>query len=64
MTLRLLACALLALQIPAAQGIPAPGPATGGPYAPQPIVAGGIVIRPVKPAWARFAWPGEAKAAE
>jgi folate-binding protein YgfZ len=26
----------------------------------QPIVAGGIAIRPVKPAWARFAWPGEA----
>jgi dienelactone hydrolase len=44
MTLRLLACAILALQLPAAQGIPAPGPATGGPYQPQPIVAGGIVI--------------------
>ena len=29
-----------------------------------PMVAGGIAIRPVKPAWARFAWPGEAKAAE
>jgi folate-binding protein YgfZ len=29
-----------------------------------PIVAGGIAIRPVKPAWARFRWPGEAKAAE
>lgn len=24
-----------------------------------PIVAGGITIRPRKPAWARFAWPGE-----
>jgi endo-1,4-beta-xylanase len=44
MTPRLLACALLAFQLPAAQGIPAPGPATGSPYAPQPIVAGGIVI--------------------
>ena len=44
MTPRLLACALLAFQLPAAQGIPAPGPATGGPYAPQPIVAGGIVL--------------------
>jgi folate-binding protein YgfZ len=28
-----------------------------------PIVAGGITIRPMKPEWARFAWPGE-KAAE
>lgn len=29
-----------------------------------PLVAGGIAIRPVKPDWARFNWPGEAKAAE
>jgi tRNA-modifying protein YgfZ len=29
-----------------------------------PITAGGITIRPVKPAWARFDWPGEEKAAE
>ena len=29
-----------------------------------PLVAGGVTIRPVKPEWARFAWPGEAKAAE
>jgi folate-binding protein YgfZ len=29
-----------------------------------PIIAGGIVLRPVKPEWARFAWPGETKAAE
>jgi folate-binding protein YgfZ len=28
------------------------------------LLAGGIAIRPVKPAWARFAWPGEAKVAE
>ena len=41
---RLLVCAVLALQLPTAQGIPAPGPATGAPYAPQPIVAGGIVM--------------------
>jgi folate-binding protein YgfZ len=27
------------------------------------IVAGGAELRPVKPAWARFAWPGEAPAA-
>jgi folate-binding protein YgfZ len=32
--------------------------------AQQPIVAGGIVLHPAKPAWARFDWPGEAKAAE
>jgi dienelactone hydrolase len=41
---RLFACILLALQLPAAQGIPAPGPSTGAPYAPPPIVAGGIVL--------------------
>jgi folate-binding protein YgfZ len=29
-----------------------------------PISAGGVELKPVKPAWARFAWPGEAKAAE
>ncbi|HVZ50828.1 MAG TPA: folate-binding protein [Pseudolabrys sp.] len=28
------------------------------------LTAGGIVLRVVKPAWAKFAWPGEAKAAE
>jgi tRNA-modifying protein YgfZ len=28
------------------------------------LAAGGVPIRLVKPAWARFAWPGEAKAAE
>src|SRR5215216_1739861 len=26
------------------------------------LVAGGVEIRPVKPTWARFAWPGAAKA--
>jgi hypothetical protein len=26
------------------------------------IEAGGIAIRAVKPAWAKFDWPGEAKA--
>ena len=30
--------------LPPPLGIPGPGPATGGPYSPQPIVAGGIVI--------------------
>jgi tRNA-modifying protein YgfZ len=29
-----------------------------------PVTAGGLAIRPRKPEWARFAWPGEAKAAE
>jgi tRNA-modifying protein YgfZ len=27
-----------------------------------PLIAGGITLRAVKPAWARFPWPGEAKA--
>jgi len=27
----------------------------------QPLQAGGITIRAVKPAWAKFSWPGEAK---
>ena len=30
----------------------------------QPIVSGGIALKPMKPGWARFDWPGEAKAAE
>ena len=29
-----------------------------------PLVCGGITIRVVKPGWAKFAWPGETKAAE
>jgi tRNA-modifying protein YgfZ len=29
-----------------------------------PLTAGGVPIRPVKPDWARFAFPGETKAAE
>jgi hypothetical protein len=29
-----------------------------------PLTAGGIEVFPVKPPWARFAWPGETKAAE
>jgi folate-binding Fe-S cluster repair protein YgfZ len=30
----------------------------------QPLAAGGVAMQLVKPAWARFAFPGEAKAAE
>jgi folate-binding protein YgfZ len=30
----------------------------------QPLIAGGLALTPVKPGWARFPWPGEAKAAE
>ena len=26
-----------------------------------PLMSGGIALHPVKPAWARFDWPGEAK---
>ncbi len=29
-----------------------------------PLTAGGVPIRPVKPAWGTFAWPGEAKSTE
>jgi hypothetical protein len=29
----------------------------------MPLEAGGIAIRAVKPAWAKFDWPGEAKVA-
>lgn len=29
---------------PAALGVPVPGPTTNGPYAPQPIIPGGIVM--------------------
>jgi folate-binding protein YgfZ len=32
--------------------------------ADQPILCGGVALHPVKPEWARFDWPGEAKAAE
>lgn len=35
--------------VPAPMGIPAPGPVTNGPYAPQPILPGGVVI-PLYPA--------------
>ncbi len=30
----------------------------------QPILAGGITLHPARPDWARFEWPGAAKAAE
>jgi folate-binding Fe-S cluster repair protein YgfZ len=30
----------------------------------ESLVAGGVEIRLVKPAWAQFTWPGEARAAE
>jgi folate-binding protein YgfZ len=30
----------------------------------ESLVAGGVEIRLIKPAWAQFAWPGEARAAE
>jgi hypothetical protein len=29
-----------------------------------PLACGGVPIRAVKPDWARFAWPGEVKAAQ
>src|SRR5258708_2037293 len=30
--------------LPAPLGVPAPGPATDGPYLPQPILPGGVVV--------------------
>ena len=39
-------------------------PVLGEIAAGQPIVSGGIALKPVKPDWARFGWPGEATAAE
>jgi folate-binding Fe-S cluster repair protein YgfZ len=30
----------------------------------EPLVAGGVEMRLVKPAWARFAFPGDTKAAQ
>jgi len=30
----------------------------------QPLIAGGLALKAVKPDWGRFPWPGEAKAAE
>ena len=42
-----------AATLPAPQAIPAPGPATDGPYAPQAILPGGVVI-PLYPAGSPF----------
>lgn len=39
--------------LPAAQNVPAPGPATNGPYAPQAILAGGVVLT-IYPAGSAF----------
>ena len=30
----------------------------------KPLMSGGMRLRALKPEWARFEWPGEAKAAE
>ena len=30
----------------------------------KPLMSGGMALTPVKPDWARFDWPGDAKAAE
>jgi hypothetical protein len=35
-----------------------------GLAAGKPLTSGGLALMPVKPDWARFDWPGEAKAAE
>ena len=48
---------------PAAIGIPKPGPVTDAPYAPQPILQGGIVI-PLYPPGSRFLKADRAREAE
>jgi endo-1,4-beta-xylanase len=40
----LLVPAVLFAQLPAPLGVPKPGPATDAPYAPQPILPGGVVL--------------------
>jgi folate-binding protein YgfZ len=35
-----------------------------GLAAGKPLMSGGMALKPVKPDWARFDWPGETKAAE
>jgi acetyl esterase/lipase len=49
--------------LPAPLGIPAPGTAGREPYAPQPIVAGGIVV-PLYPAGSRFVKADRVREAE
>ncbi len=39
-----LAPLMLCAQVPAPMGEPKPGPVTGGPYEPQPILPGGVVM--------------------
>ena len=49
--------------LPAPLGLPAPGPATDAPYAPQPIVAGGVVVT-LYPAGSPFLNMARAREAE
>lgn len=49
--------------LPAAMGIPKPGPVTDGPYAPQPILPGGVVV-PLYPAGSPFLKAEKVKEAE
>jgi hypothetical protein len=58
-----LCLASLAAELPAPLGIPAPAPATDKPYAPQPIVQGGVVI-PLYPEGSPFLNSAKVKEAE
>lgn len=49
--------------LPPAQGVPKPGPATNGPYAPQAILQGGIVV-PLYPAGSAFLKADKVREAE
>ena len=59
--IRTLVCALsvsaasaqVATNLPAPLGVPAPGPTTEAPYAPQPILPGGVIL-PLYPAGSPF----------
>ena len=52
-----------AQSLPAPMGVPKPGPISDGPYAPQPILQGGIVI-PLYPAGSPFLNVAKVKEAE
>jgi acetyl esterase/lipase len=49
--------------LPAPMGVPAPGPATDAPYAPQPILPGGVVLT-LYPAGSPYLNPDKVRQAE
>ena len=57
------ATAALAQPVPAPMGVPKPGPVTKGPYQPQPLIPGGIVM-PLWPAGSPYLHNDRVKEAE